>query len=57
MLWLGWYGVAALDDHGIALRGSARPDDRWQARAGTGFALDDFHLDWESEQATSPTGG
>jgi len=48
--------VAARDDHAITLRGPARPDYRWQAYAGTGFALDDFHLDREHEQATCPTG-
>jgi transposase len=48
--------VAARDDYAITLRGPARPDYQWQARKGTGFALDDFHLDWEREQATCPTG-
>jgi len=48
--------VAAREDYAIALRGPARPDYQWQARAGTGFALDDFHLDWERERATCPTG-
>jgi len=48
--------VAAHEDHGVALRGPARPDYQWQARAQNGFALDDFHLDWEREQATCPTG-
>ncbi len=48
--------VAARDDYAITLRGPARPDYQWQARKGTGFALDDFHLDWEREQATCPIG-
>ena len=48
--------VAAQEDHAVALRGPMRPDYQWQARAGSGFALDDFHLDWEREQATCPTG-
>jgi len=48
--------VAAREDHSITLRGPARPDYQWQARAGTGFALDACHLDWEHEQATCPTG-
>ncbi len=43
--------VAAQEDHAIALRGSARPDDRWQARAQNGFALTNFHLDREGERA------
>ncbi len=48
--------VAAREDHAIALRGPARPDYQWQARARNGFALDNFHLDWEGEQATCPVG-
>ncbi len=48
--------VAAQEDHAIALRGPARPDYQWQARARNGFALDDFHLDWEREQAICPAG-
>ena len=48
--------VASRDDHGVELRGPARPDDRWQARARNGFALTGFHLDWEGERATCPAG-
>ncbi len=48
--------VASRDDHGVELRGPARPDDQWQARAQNGFALRDFHLDWEGERAICPAG-
>ncbi len=48
--------VAARDDYAIALRGPARPDYQWQARARNGFALDDFRLDWGRERATCPAG-
>ncbi len=48
--------VAAHAEYAIALRGPARPDYQWQARARNGFALDDFQLDWESERAICPTG-
>ncbi len=48
--------VAAQEDHAIALRGPARPDYQWQARAQNGFALTDFHLDWEGERAICPAG-
>jgi len=48
--------VASHDDHGVELRGPARPDDQWQARARNGFALDDFRLDWEGERAACPAG-
>jgi transposase len=41
--------VSARDDYAITLRGPARPDYQWQARAQNGFALDDFRLDWERE--------
>ncbi len=40
----------------MELCGPARPDYQWQACAGTGFALTDFRLDWEREQATCPAG-
>jgi transposase len=48
--------VAAREDRAIVPHGPARPDYRWQARKGTGFALDDFHLDRDGEQATCPAG-
>lgn len=48
--------VAAREDYAIMLRGPARPDYQWQARAQNGFAPDDFRLDWERKQATGPTG-
>lgn len=48
--------VAAREDYAIALRGPARPDYQWQARAQNGFALDDFRLDWEGERAICPAG-
>jgi len=40
----------------VELRGPARPDYQWQARARNGYALTDFHLDWEGERATCPAG-
>ena len=48
--------VAAQEDHAVALRGPMRPDYQWQARAQSGFALDDFRLDWEGERAVCPAG-
>jgi len=48
--------LASQEDYGVALRGPARPDYQWQERARNGFALTDFHLDWEDEQATCPAG-
>jgi transposase len=40
----------------IDLIGPASPDTSWQARAGQGFAVADFALDWEGKQATCPAG-
>lgn len=41
---------------GITLVGPLQPDSSWQARAGEGYALPNFHLNWEQEQATCPQG-
>ncbi len=43
-------------DYGVDLIGPTRPDYRWQAKAGAGFAARDFRVDWEREQATCPEG-
>lgn len=48
--------LASQEDYGVALRGPARPDYQWQARARNGFALTDFRLDWEGARATCPAG-
>jgi len=48
--------VATRRDFGIDLAGPARADERWQARAGKGFAAADFNVDWEQKQATCPQG-
>jgi transposase len=48
--------VASRDDYAVELCGPIRPDYQWQAREQTGFALADFHLDWEGERATCPAG-
>jgi transposase len=42
--------------HGIALIGAARPDVKWQAQEGMGFALADFQVDWEAGHAVCPMG-
>jgi len=42
--------------YGIDLLGPMRGDYRWQARAGQGFAAQDFHIDWEQQRATCPAG-
>jgi len=48
--------VASQEEYQVALRGPARPDYQWQARAQNGFALDDFRLDREGERAICPAG-
>ncbi|MEV5504802.1 IS1182 family transposase [Nonomuraea fuscirosea] len=36
------------------LIGPIRPDVSWQAKAGQGFSLDDFTIDWDAQHATCP---
>jgi transposase len=48
--------VASREEYQVLLRGPARPDYQWQARAQNGFALTDFRLDWAGERATCPAG-
>jgi transposase len=48
--------VTSRRDYGIELIGPARPDVKAQARAGQGFAAQDFVIDWERRQAICPAG-
>jgi transposase len=41
---------------GIDLVGPASENQNWQGRAGQGFALEDFVIDWEGRRATCPGG-
>ena len=43
-------------DYEVDLLGPTRPDYRWQAQEGQGFAAHNFHLDWDRQQATYPAG-
>src|SRR4051794_18187716 len=43
-------------DHGVALKGPVRGVASWQARAGQGYDLSHFTIDWESKQVTCPQG-
>lgn len=43
-------------EFGVDLVGPTRPDYKWQAREGTGFAAEHFHIDWKQEVATCPQG-
>ena len=43
-------------EHDVAVVGPVPPDLSWQARAGAGFAVACFTLDWEQRRATCPQG-
>jgi transposase len=42
--------------HGVDLLGPVLPDHSWQAKAGQGFDLAAFHIDWDAQVATCPAG-
>ena len=48
--------VASTRDYAVALVGPTPKDQQWQAKAGEGFAVGDFALDWDREVATCPAG-
>lgn len=48
--------LAKSQQQGIRLIGPTMPDSSWQAKAGKGFDLAHFTLDWKKRQATCPTG-
>jgi transposase len=43
-------------DHGVDVVGPVRRDPSWQAKAGEGFDLACFAIDWEQQIATCPRG-
>jgi len=48
--------VSSQEQYGIRLLGPVLSDNSWQAKAGKGFALAHFQLDWQNRQATCPQG-
>jgi transposase len=48
--------VGSRRDHGVSLEGPVRGVASWQARAGQGYDLSHFTIDWESKQVTCPQG-
>ncbi len=48
--------VGSQRDHGVALEGPVRGVASWQARAGQGYDLPHFTIDWEHERVTCPEG-
>jgi transposase len=48
--------VSSQRDYRVELIGPARPDVKWQARMGQGFAAARLTVDWQRQQATCPAG-
>jgi transposase len=48
--------VSSQQDYEVDLFGPTREDYHWQAREGTGFAADQFVVDWHNECAICPAG-
>jgi transposase len=48
--------IKAVQEYGIDMVMLMRTDHSWQARAGQGYALSDFYIDWEAELVTCPQG-
>jgi transposase len=48
--------VASQTEYQVDLVGPTAKDHRWQAREQTGYALSDFSVDWEQQQARCPQG-
>ena len=48
--------VSSKENYGISLVGPVLSDNSWQAKAGKGFDVGSFHLDWQTERATCPQG-
>lgn len=41
---------------GVDLIGPVRRNRRWQAKTGSGFSAEVFHVDWEQQRVTCPRG-
>lgn len=48
--------VASQADHGITLRGPARPNPTWQSKVAGAYTLTDFTVDWVHQQVQCPQG-
>jgi transposase len=48
--------VSSRERHGIDLSGPIAEDHRWQAKAGNGFDVGHFHVDWAAHSVTCPGG-
>lgn len=48
--------VSSRQQHGIDLIGPVAADHQWQAKAGAGFDVSHFQIDWEEQIVTCPRG-
>jgi transposase len=48
--------VSSRQTYGIELIGPVLADNSWQSKAGKGFDVAHFRLDWQAQQATCPQG-
>lgn len=48
--------VNSQSNHSLDLIGPVNEEQSWQARAANGFAIAQFAIDWEAQQATCPQG-
>lgn len=48
--------VHSQEEHGVAVCGPVPPDTSWQKRAGEGFDIACFAVDWEAQQVHCPGG-
>jgi transposase len=48
--------ISSLAEHNIDVVGPVLADTSWQAKAGEGFDISAFAIDWEAKQATCPRG-
>ena len=48
--------ISSLFEHNVDVVGPMLADTSWQAKAGEGFDISAFAIDWETKQATCPQG-
>jgi transposase len=48
--------VSSRDTHGIELMAPMRVDGKWQARAGMGYDITQFAIDWDAKRVCCPQG-
>ena len=48
--------VTSETDHGVKVLGPVSEDTSWQAKAGQGYSIDSFGIDWDEKTVTCPQG-